>query len=137
MSREIKFRAWVTEETFERSLPRMVYESETSDGFYSVNMKGELVLYWDDAYDPALRESVVEGYKLMQFTGLQDKNGKDIYEGDLVGYGDEDAAPITFEDGSFMWITDRRSGRSAINQDRARRLEVIGNIHENPELLEK
>ena len=86
-------------------------------------------------------------WKFLQFTGLHDKNGKEIYEGDLVkhplrfGKRQECTAQVSFEDGAFVgnsieqheiqgkgkrWIT-----INLANDD----VEVIGNIYENPELL--
>lgn len=68
-----------------------------------------------------------------QFTGLLDKNGKEIYEEDLVkvtysdGSGYDNPVEVYFENGSF-WC-----GMGYLNNIKI--IEVIGNIYENPELL--
>nr|DAV04422.1 MAG TPA: YopX protein [Caudoviricetes sp.] len=89
-----------------------------------------------------------------QFTGLFDKNGKKIYEGDIVkkttksGYPDEYIAEIVFRDGSFglknnsryglpvcilvkesNWVDGNASGKSTYEY------EIIGNVYENRNLL--
>lgn len=72
-----------------------------------------------------------------QFTGIYDKNGKRIFEGDMVSYkGDEHAAIIYDEEtarfcvGFDTWSTD-------FDHLYGKELEVIGNVHDNPELLEE
>jgi len=60
----------------------------------------------------------------MQYTGLKDKNGKEIYEGDHFG---EPNYPVEFEDGAF-WHEGELLRDNVHN-------EIKGNIHENPELL--
>lgn len=82
-----------------------------------------------------------------EYTGLDDKNGKEIYEGDIVKtplldpiFGDVlsdafDNAPISFHNGAF--VVAYYEGRHKIYlQDLYDKVEVIGNIYDNPELLE-
>ena len=69
---------------------------------------------------------------LMQFTGLKDKNGKDIYEGDIVKY-DKPYEVIWAKGRVGFWICNGTDCREfGINDN----IEVIGNIYENPEKID-
>lgn len=77
---------------------------------------------------------------LMQFTGLKDKNGKEIYEGDLL-YCKKTSEMFPDED---RWISDVRYSEASFTyrgddpleeNECLEEMEVIGNIYENPELL--
>ena len=86
-----------------------------------------------------------------QFTGLHDKNGKEIYEGDIVSHPWKDPifgdlvetgqfvhSTICFNNGAFV-VNYRLQGEYIYLQDfvRLKCLEVVGNIHDNPELIKK
>lgn len=79
---------------------------------------------------------------VMQFTGLHDKNGKEIYEGDVLKYdacGDVSHHRIYFHEESGRWMDERyEDGDSVTVYDSfefVRECKIIGNIHQNPELL--
>ena len=78
---------------------------------------------------------------IMQYTGLKDKNGKEIYEGDIIeddcfGKNETGLGKIVFNEGAFMVydfeINDINGNLCGWQTER---IKVIGNIYENPELL--
>ena len=79
--------------------------------------------------------------EIMQFTGLQDKNGKDIYEGDIIpSNNNKGNHPVIFENGTFMWFGEPLGYDMGADQEDAVYPQsnwaiIIGNIYENPELL--
>ena len=118
--REIKFRAWDKEE-------RVMYGFDfdmVEDSIFPANSKH------------------FEDYEIMQYTGLKDKNGKEIYEGDILGYWGEASWEVGFIDGEFCTIYHNISVPFRVDQ-KAFRLskklaiskKVIGNIWENKDLL--
>ena len=84
------------------------------------------------------------GLEIMQFTGLHDKNGKEIWEGDVLSWQGADdeytRGHVFFERGSF-WICFTEKPHIAYSETLSDHLEdrrdseVLGNVYENPELL--
>ena len=113
--REIKFRAW------DMKHYRMI--NVIALGFLSKEVIGS---------DCAL--TIDKDCELMQYTGLKDKNGKDIYEGDILKYDPDGNDPligeVAFKNGKFIQIINECD--YPIYKGK-----VIGNIYENPELLNK
>ncbi|AZA49768.1 hypothetical protein EG346_16975 [Chryseobacterium carnipullorum] len=116
MNREIKFRAFC---------PKLKVMSKPFS-FNQVLNFGDVVFNSLD-----LKKHIV-----MQFTGLVDKNGVDIYEGDLLkGFGM--VYQVVFSDGAFymkLKTVHHRLSRVFISQEE---IEVIGSIHSNPELIKR
>lgn len=126
MDREIKFRGkrtdngeWI-EGDFTRRKSRFIHHLDTTYGI-------------SDEYGMFC---AVDLETVGQFTGLHDKNGKEIYEGDIFITGMEFVAVVEWEkEGRFLGFT-VDGKRKIIYVNREPRVRVIGNIHDNPELLE-
>ena len=78
---------------------------------------------------------------LLQYTGLHDKNGVEIYEGDIVKFWDKEQSPIFFKGGCFCvkleveWAVFGIKTELHYLIEIVEQCEVIGNIYESPELL--
>jgi uncharacterized phage protein (TIGR01671 family) len=126
MNREIKFRAWDD--------GAMIY-SHNND-FNHSNLQNEWFF-----------KTIREGAIIMQFTGLKDKNGKEIYEGDIVKIYDEYIRSVSFANAFWNldeiftsgvlggFGTETESGHKPLYRYGTQGIEVICNIYETPELL--
>lgn len=142
--RDIRFRAW---------------DKDTKKMYDVISLAHALAEGgFDTVGIAAYQDTLLEGdeFELMQYTGLKDKNGVEIYEGDIVSFFDwsywsrgeewqqhskkyygKSVEPVVFEDGSFIASANYEYYNSLgnITQDKGAKLKVIGNIYENPELL--
>jgi uncharacterized phage protein (TIGR01671 family) len=128
MKREIKFRAWdKTENTMSYS------ETEMFDDMIGFRFKHF-----------GIDVETIGDIELMQFTGFKDKNDRDIYEGDLLIAFSDDIGPmeVIFENGCFkckhkygVWGLLSRCYDFDIAS--FYHILIIGNIHQNPELLKQ
>lgn len=131
MSRDIKFRAWDNKE--KKWL--MGYEYPNLGGF---SMFGECMLMeeWSGILNRFIlqqKDRTPEDLILMQYTGLFDKNLKDIYEGDVIRYKIKKSivtCEVAFIKYGWYPFFDK-----AYMIDEADWIEVIGNIYQNPGLL--
>lgn len=126
--KELKFRVWDKE--------RECYLDETE--LAGITPDGKYILYIEEEEISKLE---VEGnYIIEQYTGLKDKNGKEIFENDIVAPNGEweeiegtDCSVISFENGCF------RVGDGCENEAGSYLSDwrVIGNVHQNDDLLEE
>ena len=137
--RDIKFRAW--HKTLNKILNVYIISQQTDGmGVYTYKCQGwygnnNQVVF---AYDQVI---------WMQYTGLKDKQGREIYEDDIIlikefidrgdGVYDDDLAKICFYDGCFVCDTKIETGFKEYLYvvSSVYEVEIIGNIYENPELL--
>jgi uncharacterized phage protein (TIGR01671 family) len=71
-----------------------------------------------------------------QFTGLHDKNGNEIYEGDILSWEGYPPAIVSFIEGTFSVFDSTSDDTGQLLIEVLIGAEVTGNIHDNPELLE-
>lgn len=127
-----KFRAWHNE------LGRMM---SISDMWFNVDSLGEIGL--NDAVMNDYITVSPDEIELMQSTGLKDKNGKEIFEGDILGIETDEGilnVNIFWDDkhALFMFeseIHNEKELLAELVEDNTYPFEIIGNIYENPELL--
>ena len=132
--REAKLKAWVKERkimadvlivNYKESTVQLPIETDVTDDYW-----------WDETVWS------FEEIELLQYTGLNDKNGKEIYEGDVVKYLDGEfsfIAKVAWSD--WMWYLEGINPKESfmfddVADNETADVEIIGNIYEHPHLLE-
>ena len=133
--RELKFRAW---KMHNGKLRRCVF-SPFNILNYAHRHPEAPVLHNQDVND--IRDFVPDADVIEQYTGIKDKNGKEIYEGDIVldYYDGDDAFIVEWDKDTASFVltdTEHILNVSFDNFYPDKDLEIIGNIHDNSELLE-
>ena len=128
--RIIKFRAWDKEKKKWVDLEHLFLNPCTGNVMIDTDNS---CLDPDCCGGPYPNYQDTDRYETTQFTGLLDKNGKEIYEGDIVRY--KDVRPLAVEwDEKFAQFVTRPS--RTIQYFIAGDVEIIGNVYEHPELIE-
>lgn len=154
--REIKFRAW------DETQNKMITDFLMSDGGrafskyrMALSFNGEVLAFTDwelanyEESEMTNTSCYVDRFRVMQYTGLHDKNGKEIYEGDIVictyGKWHEEPKGLT-RIGKVVYDIKTCAFKIAVKDSavlvsfydtKTKDIEVIGNIYENPNLLER
>lgn len=141
--REIKFRAFIKKYNEIQKVTCIDFVGTSSQP------NGWIAIPWDDGYnyDPETcdRDCVfdLKDVELMQFTGLLDKNGNEIYEGNIVREENINAIWEVYYDEEEAWFWLRKPdevlGQWNCGEDPAyphwEESEIVGNIYKNPDLL--
>lgn len=129
--REIKFRAW---EPVNKKMHILQLGLRTQEGHFVLPVGQQNI-------NGCFSTMNLDAVELMQYTGIKDRNDKDIYEGDIVRdtfVGEEYISVVVFTTDTKPTIfgSGFAGHRGAHREGLSPRVEVIGNIHENPECFE-
>lgn len=130
--REIKFRAWDRDNKEMFFVAKMTFRTDN-----------DVFRIWGDKH---FKEDIFHivnpaDCELMQYTGLKDKNGKEIYEGDIVkkvtGVYEISITPLGTQIGKYL-VSYGVTGQDEFDENYTlENFRIIGNIYENPELLKQ
>jgi len=128
MNREIKFRAWNKKHKYMEMFDSHKSGIEYAYGCFQVNSG------YDSYDEPTYDEDTTSEWEIMQYTGIIDKAGAEIYEGDILYWDGSVIGAVSFDCAEFIAGVGRRA-RNLCNAPHEE-IQIIGSIYENPELLE-
>ena len=132
MNREIKFRAWDKERNMFVPYGEIIFKDY---GDTSIQVLPNCIEYIGDKVHNG--EPQYSRFDVQQFTGLKDREAKEIYEGDIILYKGAKGV-VFYDDNSAMFMVNFELLRSVYSFDSIDEdFSVIGNIHDNPELCSK
>ena len=148
MNREIKFRVW------DRALNKMITKENVKGLLDTVNTGDwntdytysrdewypaydilTIFDYFEDIQDRYIKDTSTKRFELMQYAGLHDENGKEIYEGDIVKTFNDEICIVEYNHNEFgLKVIDKSKPYGWVDFVEYK-IEVIGNKFDNPELL--
>ena len=118
---------------------KRISDGEWVEGYLGVEVGGAPVIEYcgtDEDVGDYVEEQFVNPETVGQYTGLTDKNGTKIFEGDICWFYGGDYYSGLWEQNAIVAITDMTDDEQTHYLKNAEYCEVIGNIYDNPELLE-
>lgn len=124
--RKLKFRVWDTKRN------KWLHSTENAIHLFGEMIAmGEIFCCMDDNYSVPLTD--INTLRPMQFTGMLDRSGKEIYEDDIVADPALRNYQVIMKDG--CWVIDTKDRPYTLYHQPPDFLAVVGNIYENPEML--
>ena len=135
MSKEIKFRTW---DRVNKKMGRLIKLTWDKDGNLNPPFDYSEIIHDDGSTYNGL---IGADFIVMQYTGIKDATGVEIYEGDIILFTFKTAGvhftykgKVIFE--QFMFLVEIENG-DCFSLNRISAINLLGNIHENPELLKQ
>ncbi|USG64006.1 YopX family protein [Brevibacillus ruminantium] len=140
---EIKFRAWDGKKLISTVYPKSNHKFEVDwDGKFKLHTFSERQEITDEHGESWKQPvwEVVENAVIMQFTGLRDKHGKEIYESDILleslSFDEKYAHVVVWSQDDCAWMFEYDGDLFTASEMNFEQCEIVGNVYEKPELLE-
>jgi len=123
MNRPLKFRVW------DKMRLQFIYPENNNQQHFIIDLNGQ--------FHNLQNGSGGNDYVVLEYTGLKDKNGKEIYEGDILEWKGEFIAEVFFEqENAAFVIKSKKGGGAFMSENYVLNFQIIGNIFEHKHLLE-